>query len=138
MSYKCFFIERPPLRSFEMEGKELFYVETSQLQIGAMWWWHNDEGKVAPPETLRKAHLTKWYWDNWSKTRAPIFVMLPGRNVFCIDSQGYDAKRGYFDCWQVKGRAPLITVTPSINMIGRYHGHLTKGVLTLDLDGRKY
>ena len=40
--------------------------------------------------------------------------------------------------WRVTGDPPNLTVTPSINSVGEYHGYLTDGVLSDDLDGRAY
>ena len=51
---------------------------------------------------------------------------------FCIDSAVSDETRG----WTVTGEAPNITVSPSINIVGLWHGFLTSGILTDDLDSR--
>ena len=40
--------------------------------------------------------------------------------------------------WTRTGEAPNVTVTPSINNVGRYHGWLTNGVLTDNCEGRKF
>jgi hypothetical protein len=41
-------------------------------------------------------------------------------------------------CWRVTGELPKVTVEPSINMIGVYHGYITSGVITDDCEGRKF
>lgn len=40
--------------------------------------------------------------------------------------------------WTVTGEWPNITVTPSINSVGRYHGWIQNGVITDDCEGRKF
>lgn len=62
-------------------------------------------------------------------------VLLPGRNFFSIDSKCYGpipgkpGEHGYYGGWTVSGVPPNITVSPSINMVGRYHGFLQNGVI---------
>lgn len=51
-------------------------------------------------------------------------IMLPGVVPWCTldrTSQGL---------WGVSGEAPKLTVTPSIHVIGGWHGWITDGVLT--------
>lgn len=74
--------------------------------------------------------------------RPPISVCIPSRIddyvfTFCIDSSPTSDAAG---SWAVvvageliEGQKPDITVTPSINAEGHYHGYLTDGVLTDDL-----
>jgi hypothetical protein len=125
MSWKCRFIHQPPLRE---EGS----VDWSKLAVGDMWFYE------LPAERWEKAHLTKHYWENHSQRRGPLVVLLPGPNWFLIDGQCYSTERGYYDGWKVTGKAPLITVTPSIHIQGRYHGHLKNGVISDDVDERKF
>jgi hypothetical protein len=40
--------------------------------------------------------------------------------------------------WTRTGTPPHVTAMPSINFVGRYHGWLSDGVLSPDLDGRTY
>ncbi len=40
--------------------------------------------------------------------------------------------------WDVQGKPPLITVKPSIGIRGHYHGFIKGGIITEDVDGRKY
>jgi hypothetical protein len=67
-----------------------------------------------------------------------LFVRLPGPVDFAIYgptiSAGGIGKSG----WRVTGVPPRLTVTPSINCHGVYHGYLTDGVITDECEGRKY
>lgn len=66
--------------------------------------------------------------------RKPLLVLLPGPVVFGIDSAVSGETRG----WQVSGEAPNITVSPSINCIGQYHGWLRGGIISDDCEGRRF
>lgn len=57
-------------------------------------------------------------------------VKLPGGPEWIIDR--HDRK------WTRTGEPPNVTVTPSINHQGVYHGWLTNGALTDDVDGRVF
>ena len=95
--------------------------------IGAMWF--------ATGDTWLCSNLSDYYKQQNAPTRQPLWVMLPageeGKSPFCLDS-GMEGGGG----WNVTGEAPNITVHPSINMIGQYHGWLKDGVLSDDVDGR--
>ena len=95
----------------------------------------------------RWGNLWPWYWasDDWlsdcyrqhNAGRRPLFVILPGRHLFLIDGQCWsDGKR--YGGWTVTGEAPNITVSPSINIGGSYHGWLKDGVISDDCEGRRF
>lgn len=63
-----------------------------------------------------------------------IFITLPGGAEWCPDMVSSESGQG----WTVTGDLPNITVRPSVDQIGRYHGWLTDGVLSDDLEGRTY
>ncbi len=80
--------------------------------------------------------------DMWFRLDAPTqngeralpVVLLPssgGMFAFDLDDA---ARHG----WTVTGEAPAITVAPSIDGIGVYHGFLRNGVISDDLEGRKF
>lgn len=86
-----------------------------------------------------KERLSPQYWREWADKRLPIVVILPNRETFCPDMKWGDGNGGYKDNgWTVTGEAPNITVSPSINCQGRYHGWLQNGVLSDDVEGRKF
>lgn len=144
MSWPCRFLETPPMASFEGDGKTYHYVDTRQLKCGDMWYARGDDGQVVSEERRRGMHLTAHYWAH-NAGRPPIMVLLPqrystgpGLQEFCVDGQCHNGERGYYDGWTVSGTPPQITVSPSINMVGSYHGYLQNGVVTDDVDGRKF
>jgi hypothetical protein len=80
-----------------------------------------------------------WY-DDWDGChRGPdgksLFCKLPCGTAWCID---YHPKVP--GGWKRDGVPPLVTASPSILTGGStgYHGFLQNGILTDDLDGRKY
>lgn len=87
--------------------------------------------------------LSAHYVDQVASIRPPISVLVPMRGDpsrgtwFCVDSHPTSDPAG---AWEVTvvgelvdGERPDITVTPSINCVGIYHGHLTHGVLSDDI-----
>ncbi len=88
------------------------YVTYSQLPIGAMW-LDGDE----------------------------LCVLLPSRDEWNIDRgrKLNEAKATrQLPQWTRTGALPMVTARPSINSVGRYHGWLTDGVLSDDVDGRHF
>lgn len=86
---------------------------------------------------ITKDMLSPEYLKDWADKRPPIMVELPEGGYFCPDFKAHDKDRG----WTVTGEAPNITVMPSVNRICSprgYHGWIKDGVLTDDLEGRKY
>jgi hypothetical protein len=86
------------------------------------------------PESSRSYWVSHQYERDWADKRPPLVVRLPGNIDFCID-QGMLKTR---DGWLVTGTAPNITLSPSINVSGLYHGWIKDGVITDDCEGRKY
>jgi hypothetical protein len=89
----------------------------------------------------QRGHLSPHYWEAHGEThRPPIVVVLPTGQWWCVDELTWTKERGFFGMgWKVTGSIdtdPMtLTVTPSIRSTN-YHGTLTKGVLSDDLDIR--
>ena len=93
------------------------------------------------------SHSWPWYWasDQWlsdyyreqNTGRRPLFVILPGRHLFLVDGKCWKDGKAYGG-WTVTGDAPNITISPSINIGGNYHGWLQNGVISEDCEGRKF
>lgn len=124
MSWPCRLVEKPPLN-------EHGNVAWEELQVGDMWFLD------LPEAELRLRNLSAYYWAN-NAGRKPLVVKLPGPNYFLIDGQCFDSGRGFYDGWTVSGTPPCITVQPSINLVGRYHGWLQNGVISDDCEGRNF
>jgi len=102
------------------------------------------------PWLLKDPHtwLSKQYMTEWLGKRDPIVVVLPMRSGdktigfhFCIDGPASSGKKNgdeYRDGWTVTGSLPLITVSPSINAEGCYHGWIQNGQITNDCEGRVF
>lgn len=103
--------------------------------IGAMW---------PEPEWLNRnidgvPWLSDRYFREWADKRPPFQVQMPGGAAFLIDSRptcgGHpDNAEG----WQVTGEPPAITLSPSVNLVGIYHGWIQNGVITDDCEGRTF
>jgi len=73
--------------------------------------------------------LSDYYFAH-NASRPPLCVVLPTGTHFVIDGKFYNAEQGYHGGWTVTGEPPLITVAPSINVVGHWHGWLKNGELT--------
>jgi hypothetical protein len=70
------------------------------------------------------------YWDTRFDPGERLSVKLPNNAEWLIDRRP--------PIWTRTGEPPNITVTPSINHQGQYHGHLSAGILTEDVEGRTF
>lgn len=101
-------------------------------KIGDMW---PNPWMLEEPFFLRRlspAYLAKKH------ERAPLVVRLPGSTEFCIDTLAWRDGQVYGNGWTVTGEAPRVTLSPSINIVGSYHGWIRDGVITDDCEGRSY
>lgn len=110
------------------------YHETrpEQPQVGDMWpapWLVRDgDGRSF---FLSDAYLAAR--KAGTVTRMPLIVRLPGGTDFCVDGPASGGGG-----WNVTGEPPAVTLTPSINVVGSYHGWITNGVITDDCEGRTF
>ena len=126
MPYPCRMIDLPAL------VKDYGSDWVDHLQPGDMWevnrtYWEHDR------EHLHRNDLSPEYWRDNAAKRPPLCVVLPSGDWFYVDSKCSGEDHG----WTVTGDPPLITVSPSINAIGSYHGWLQNGVLSDDCEGRR-
>lgn len=76
--------------------------------------------------------------------RPPLVLKLPDGTEFDIDFRSSpEIHRGAGDGWGCSGTPPLITLTPSVNIIGRYHGWIgcngvPPGWISDDVEGRQF
>jgi len=102
-----------------------------EVQIGAMW--PMDDEQFASWGD-REGFLAR------GLGRPPMYVSLPGGTWFLIDSRFYDPAHGgfYGEGWNPTGQAPQVTLHPSVNNHGRYHGWIQNGVISDDVEGRTF
>jgi hypothetical protein len=82
--------------------------------------------------------LSPEYKRDWYGKRLPLFVMTPA-GPWCIDAVSTDGHGNNNDHgWTITGEAPNVTASPSINFQGGYHGWLQNGVLSDDVEGRRF
>lgn len=97
--------------------------EEMAARVGDMWYEDStDPGYLAAVRHL--AYLGK----------RPLIVVLPGLVRFPV----YGPATTTGTPWAVEGEPPLLTLTPSINVAGVYHGFIQNGVITDDCEGRKF
>lgn len=70
--------------------------------------------------------------------RAPLVVRIPGNHEFCIDDRFRRDGDPAPDGWTVTGETTALTLSPSVNIAGIYHGHIQNGFITPDCEGRTF
>ena len=109
------------------------YGESGRLPIGTMY----PDSDYLNYRPHGKSLVSPQYLATHAVHRPPLVVELPSGH-FCIDSvytkDGVPRDRG----WTVTGEPPNITLTPSINVKGAYHGWITNGVISDDCEGRTF
>jgi len=120
------------------------FVEEDYWQVNEERLW-----KGAPERklyTLRECPpgatwIADWFSDKgpngqWSGPDGKVWcVMLPGGVEFIVYMYSSDKPPRK---WDVQGTPPNITVSPSINQEGHYHGFIKAGVISEDCEGRKF
>lgn len=101
---------------------------------GDMWFmpWYEDHPMLSPE-----------YNRDWKGKRPPICIVLPNGHDFIPDMKFADLNGGFKEHgWTITGEIPNITISPSINQVGKnengYHGWLINGILSDDIEGRTY
>lgn len=78
--------------------------------------------------------------------RPPLMMLLPSKNCkegdrFLVDRKAFGTEAGWkvvINGQLIPGQKPNITISPSVNCEGSYHGHIKNGVITDDVEGREY
>jgi hypothetical protein len=101
------------------------------LRVGDLWF-----SKIF---LERFAHrLSREYERDHAGRRLPLSIMLPGREVVCLDEvTGSGRVDGSREGLTVRGEAPMIDVL-SIRIPGVYNGFIKNGVIAPDADKRRY
>jgi hypothetical protein len=132
MAWTCFMVEKTEDGTWRRPDTGEEYLGASHLSPGAMRFLPDMvEGKHA--QHYRQNLLSEHYLRDWAGKRPPIIIWLPGNGWWNVDMKSSGGGAG----WQVTGTPPLLTARPSI-LTEDYHGWLTDGVLSDDLDGRGF
>ncbi len=113
--------------------------QPDNYKIGDMW---------LAPEWANSPFLSGYYLEHIEKRRPPLMICLPSvhdprGDLFLIDryAVGDVKKKGWRITIKgklVSGVQPQITLAPSINCVGSYHGYIRAGHITDDVEGRTY
>ncbi len=100
-------------------------------------------GDLFPAPWLLREHwadnLSPRYLALPEPRRMPLVVILPGGTPFPIDFREHNAAGPYGNGWAVSGDpATSLTLSPSVNVSGAYHGWIRGGVLSEDVEGRRF
>lgn len=99
--------------------------------VGDMW--------LTPMTPHREPQVGSNYLKDWKGKRDLICVYMPGGWIWMPDLMAYSGELGrHGNGWKVHGEPPCITCEPSINACGIYHGYIRDGVITEDVEGRRF
>lgn len=111
-------------------------------------WYHPDwDRKEAPHPAVRRMFLdhqaSKQYLEQWADKRPPVVVRLPCGLGFSPDEKYRGGHRGdnpEREGWTVTGSIDdgTLTVQPSVNIVGAYHGWIQNGAVSADVEGRSF
>jgi len=114
-------------------------------KIGDAWFMRLDdqEDNAALYTGLGIRRLSKKYDPT---KRSPIVLMMPGYDPFCVDwmpvSKDVFGEDGGWDVsisGDIVNDHPLcLTLEPSVNVGGIYHGYVRNGIIGDDVEGRKF
>lgn len=120
------------------------FVEEDQWQVNYCRLFGDAAGRLfrlreTPPGAM---WIADWFPDKgpngqWSGPDGKVWcLMMPGGIEWIVYS--YSTGPEPRQKWSVSGTPPLITVSPSINIVGSYHGCVKDGVVSEDCEGRPY
>lgn len=67
-----------------------------------------------------------------------VLVKLPCGTLFNIYGTTWSQGRAGPSGWSVSGTAPSVTLSPSVNIGGGWHGYIRDGVISDDVSGRTF
>lgn len=106
-------------------------------QIGDVWFAYYLVDDPAH-EKFWNARKSPEYVRDWEGKRPPIYICLPGLKGgtvhWCPDEKSHGSEQG----WTVTGDVPNLSISPSINYADVYHGFVTHGMITDDVEGRRF
>lgn len=115
----------------EIPAGGMFFVPETPVIEGEKRSW------IWPWGMASDERLSDYYKANNAAKRRPLMVILPGRQLFLVDGKCW-SNGSYYGGWSVTGDAPRITVSPSINLVGSYHGWIADGCISDDCEGRRF
>jgi hypothetical protein len=98
---------------------------------------HGNIGPVLPPGATWLLKPDEWQYKHYKCQPGPdglaVAVRLPAGLVWAVDGEGTNGCR-----WTRTGTPPEITMSPSINFTGSYHGWVQNGYVTEECEGRRF
>lgn len=121
------------------------FTDIETLEIGDCFYTDIEKyKKIGPPGYIpfpinfgRLDRMSPHYFNNNSH-RLPIVVFMPSQTFFCLDALEFSKKAFHGSGWAVTGNIENLSVFPSININGCYHGFIQNGIITEDCEGRVY
>lgn len=115
-------------------------------QIGDCWYYPNWRDDSPFQEQMRQHFIdfqaSRQYVDQWADKRPPILVYLPPGFPFSPDERYRPADDSNVERngWAVTGSIEdgSLVVSPSVNVVGTYHGWINNGGVSDDVEGRRF
>lgn len=104
------------------------------LPVGTMY--PSDDYNHAMPEG--RSLLSPEYRAQRAHLRDPLFVVLPDGCDFCVDSVTIKDGVPGLTGWTVTDDGAAISLAPSVNIKGGWHGFIANGAISDDVSGRAF
>lgn len=150
MSYRCKYLKIVESKLIKHDPPRGHVVSTTMLvgEDGSIYNYRDlSPGTIFEVPVNADMNMWPWYlavdsnlsdyYKQHNSHRRPLFIVLPGKDLFLIDGKCWSDGKTYGG-WTVSGEIPNITVSPSINIGGFYHGWLQNGVVSDDCEGRVF
>jgi hypothetical protein len=108
-------------------------------QIGDCWYHPNWVEGDAGRQFFLNHQASRKYKDQWADKRPPIIIRLPS-GPFSPDEFYGRPENTDRDGWTVTGSIEdgSLVVSPSVNIVGYYHGFVQGGAVSDDVEGRVF
>lgn len=113
-------------------------------RIGDCWYHPNWENPEHPYPKIREHFLdhqaSRQYKEQWADKRPPIIIRLPSGPFSPDEFYSRPENAVERNGWAVTGSIEdgTLTVSPSVNIVGYYHGFIRNGQVSDDLEGRRF
>lgn len=113
-------------------------------QIGDCWYYPNWDSEELLHQKIREHFLnhqaSRQYKEQWADKRPPIIIRLPSGPASPDEFYSRPENATERNGWTVTGSIEdgSLNVSPSVNIVGWFHGFIQNGQISDDVEGRTF